>query len=59
MAVEDAKQVFGTGQARNRTANVVHRTVPFQLAGQTLATAWYATPGHDPADVDARRAPAP
>ena len=40
--------VFGAGQARNRTANAVRRTVPFQLACQTLATIWYAAAGHDP-----------
>ena len=46
VAIEDARQVFGTGQARNRTARAVERTVPFQLACQAIATAWYATAGH-------------
>jgi hypothetical protein len=32
---------------------------PFQLTCQTLATTWYATAGHDPADLDERRARAP
>ncbi len=59
VAVEDAKQVLGAGQARNRTANAVRRTIPFQLACQTLATIWYATAGHDPADIDDRRSRAP
>jgi hypothetical protein len=59
VAIEDAKQVFGTGQARNRVAAAVRRTIPFQLACQTLATTWYATAGHDPADIDDRRARAP
>jgi hypothetical protein len=59
VAIEDAKQVFGAGQARNRTANAVRRTVPFQLACQAIATCWYATAGHDPADVDGHRARAP
>ena len=59
VAVEDARQVFGTGQARNRTARAVERTTPFQLACHAIATAWYATAGHDPADIDARRALAP
>jgi len=59
IAIEDAKQVFGAGQARNRTANAVRRTLPFQLACQTLTTIWYATAGHDPADIDGRRARAP
>jgi hypothetical protein len=59
IAIEDAKQVFGAGQARNRTANAVRRTIPFQLTCQTLATIWYATAGHDPADIDDRRIRAP
>ncbi len=59
VAIEDAKQEFGAGQARNRTANAVRRTVPFQLTCQTLAMTWYATAGHDPADVEDRRARAP
>jgi hypothetical protein len=58
IAIEDAEQVFGAGQARNRTANAVRRTIPFQLACQTLTAIWYATAGHDPADIDRRvRAP--
>ena len=59
IAIEDAKQVFGAGQARNRTGNAVRRTIPFQLACQTLATIWYAVAGHDPADIEDRRARAP
>jgi hypothetical protein len=55
----DAKQEFGTGQARNRTANAVRRTIPFQLACQSLAVLWYATAGHDPAGARDRRAAAP
>lgn len=31
VAIEDAKQLFGVGQARNRTAEAVRRTVPFGL----------------------------
>jgi hypothetical protein len=46
-AIEAAKQVFGTGQARNRTARALRRTVPFQLACQSIAITWYATAGHD------------
>ena len=48
VAIEDAKQVFGAGQARNRTARAVRATVPFTLTCQTLAVLWYATAGHDP-----------
>jgi hypothetical protein len=59
VAIEDARQVFGAGQARNRTARAVERTVPFQLACQAITTTWYATAGHDPADVEDHRARAP
>ncbi|MFI5068620.1 MAG: transposase [Streptosporangiales bacterium] len=59
VAIEDAKQLFGTGQARNRTARAVQRTVPFMLACQALAVCWYATAGHHPADARARRTAAP
>ncbi len=52
VAIEDAKQESGAGQARNRTAGAVRRTVPFQLACQAIAVTWYATAGHDPADVE-------
>jgi hypothetical protein len=59
VAIEDARQVFGAGQARNRTARAVERTIPFQLACQAITTCWYATAGHDPADVADHRARAP
>jgi len=59
VAIEDAKQIFGTGQARNRTAAAVERTVPFQIACQAAAVTWYATAGHDSADLYERRALAP
>ncbi len=59
VAIEDAKQIFGAGQARNRTAAAVERTIPFQLACQALAICWYATAGHHPADIHARRRNAP
>ncbi len=59
VAIEDAKQLFGVGQARNRTAAAVERTVPFMLACQALAVCWYATAGHHPADAEARRRNAP
>jgi hypothetical protein len=59
IAIEDAKQLFGAGQARNRTAAAVERTVPFQLACQAAAVTWYATAGHDPASLQERRAAAP
>jgi hypothetical protein len=59
VAIEDAKQIFGTGQARNRTAAAVERTVPFQIACQAAAVTWYATAGHDQSDLHERRALAP
>ncbi|HEU5397747.1 MAG TPA: transposase, partial [Gammaproteobacteria bacterium] len=59
VAIEDSKQVFGAGQARNRTARAVERTVPFQLACQAITTCWYAAAGHDPAGVADHRARAP
>ncbi len=59
VAIEDSKQIFGAGQARNRTARAVERAVPFQLACQTITTIWYATAGYHPADIEARRARAP
>jgi hypothetical protein len=59
VAIEDAKQLFGTGQARNRTAAAVERAIPFMLACQALAVCWYATAGYHPADAGARRRNAP
>jgi hypothetical protein len=59
VAIEDAKQIFGAGQARNRLAAAVHRTLPFALACQSLAVLWYATAGHHRGDVDEHRARAP
>jgi DDE superfamily endonuclease len=59
VAIEDVRQVFGAGQARNRTARAVERTVPFQLACQAVTACWYATAGNDPADVAEHRARAP
>jgi hypothetical protein len=34
VAIEDAKQLFGVGQARNRLAAAVRRTVPFADTGR-------------------------
>jgi hypothetical protein len=59
VAIEDSKQLFGTGQARNRTAAAVERTIPFMVACQALAVCWHATAGHHPADAEARRLDAP
>jgi len=59
VAIEDAKQLGGVGQARNRLEKAVQRTVPFGLVVNTLTICWYATAGHDPGDVQAARALAP
>lgn len=59
VAIEDSKQLFGTGQARNRTAAAAERTLPFMLACQAIAVCWHATAGHHPADAGARRLDAP
>jgi hypothetical protein len=59
VAIEDAKQIFGAGQARNRVPGAVRRTLPFTLTCQTLAIIWYATAGYHPGDVTARRLDAP
>jgi hypothetical protein len=59
VAIEDPTQLLGAGQARNRTAHAVERTIPFMLACQAIAVCWYATAGHHPADTEARRLDAP
>ena len=55
VAIEDAKQTTGIGQARNRLATAVERTVPFGLVITSLTICWYATTGYDPDDVTAAR----
>jgi hypothetical protein len=59
VAIADAKQLVGVGEARNRVAGAVERTVPFGLVCQTLAVCWYATAGHGPGDVAEHQARAP
>lgn len=59
VAIEDAKQTIGVGQARNRLRRAVERTVPFGLTTGTLAVCWYATAGHHPNDIHAARELAP
>ncbi|MCA1680559.1 MAG: transposase [Actinobacteria bacterium] len=56
---EEAKQLAGVGQARNRSRRAVERTVPFQFHCMTLTILWYALEGHHPADVEEHRARAP
>jgi len=56
---EEAKELFGVGQARNRTRLAVERTVPFQFLSMTLTILWYAACGHHPDIVAEHRARAP
>lgn len=59
VAFEEGKELFGVGDARNRTEKAVQRTVPFQFLTMTLTTIWYALHGHHPGDVDEHRKRAP
>jgi hypothetical protein len=56
---EEARQVAGVGQARNRTRLAVERTVPFGLVCLSLTVLWYALHGQPAVDIAARRAAAP
>jgi hypothetical protein len=56
---EEARQVAGVGQARNRTRKAVERTVPFGLVCVSLVVCWYALHRQPAADVATRRAMAP
>ena len=58
-AFQDAKQLTGVGEARNRTRRAVERTVPFGFLCQTLVVVWYALNGHARQDVLHRRRHAP
>jgi hypothetical protein len=55
VAIEDAKQLTGVGEARNRTPTAVERTVPFGLIAQSLVIIWYALHGHHANVVAERR----
>jgi hypothetical protein len=59
VAIEDAKQITGVGQARNRTPTAVARTVAFGLITQSLVVTWYALHGHHPDTITERRRSAP
>jgi hypothetical protein len=54
-----ARQILGVGQARNRTARAVQRTVPFGLTVYTLIIIWYAQHGHPTQDVTTHRTRSP
>jgi hypothetical protein len=53
------RQNLGVGQARNRTAHAVNRTVPFGLTTYTLIILWYAQHGRPTQDVTAHRIHSP
>lgn len=53
------RQILGVGQARNRTARAVERTVPFGLSVYTLIILWYAQHGHPTHDVAVHRSLSP
>lgn len=59
VAIEDAKQITGVGQARNRTHRAVARTVPFALTVQSLVVLWYTLHAHPPDTITERRDQAP
>jgi DDE superfamily endonuclease len=59
VAFEEGKELFGVGDARNRTKQAVERTIPFQFLTMTLAIIWYALHGHHPDVVDEHRERAP
>lgn len=56
---EEGKELFGVGDARNRTQQAVERTVPFQFLTMTLTILWYHDHGHHPDVVAEHRARAP
>ena len=53
------KQIMGVGDACNRVAAAVERTVPFAFLVQSLLICWYARYAYDPADVERRRLACP
>jgi len=59
VAIEDAKQLTGVGEARNRVKEAVERTVPFGLICQSLVICWYALNGRAEHDVERRRSRSP
>jgi DDE superfamily endonuclease len=59
VAYEEAKEIFGVGDARNRAEKAVLRTVPFQLLAMDLTIIWYALHGHHPDDIAEHRQRSP
>lgn len=58
-AIATGKQALGVGQARNRVARVVERTVPFGFIVQSLVILWYTACGHHAENFASRRAAEP
>jgi hypothetical protein len=59
VAIFDAKNITGAGEARNRVRKAVERTVPFALFTQSIVIIWYHLAGHSPAIARDRRDRAP
>ena len=59
VAYEEGKEIFGVGDARNRTEKAVRRTVPFQFLAMDLVILWYALHGHHPDDIKEHRRRSP
>ena len=59
VAIGDAKNITGAGEARNRRPRAVERTVPFALFTQSIVIIWYHLAGHSPAIARDRRGRAP
>ena len=59
VAIGDAKNITGAGEARNRLPRAVERTVPFALFTQSIVIIWYHLAGHSPAIARDRRERAP
>ena len=59
VVLSQTRQILGVGQARNRTARAVERTVPFGLTTYTPVILWYARHGDPTADVATHRATSP
>jgi hypothetical protein len=51
--IENAKQIMGVGQARNRVTAAVERTVPFGMLVMTIVHLWYGLHGHETSDLAA------
>jgi hypothetical protein len=56
---EEARQLAGVGQARNRTRRAVECTVSFGFCCLSLAIVWYALAGQPARDLASHRARAP